>query len=676
MSKINILDKSVYNKIAAGEVVEKPASVVKELVENSIDAGATNISIDILEGGISKIKVIDNGCGIEKDDFHKVFLAHATSKVKTIDDLNAIGTLGFRGEALSSIASVSKVTLISKTDEDIGYTLSVIGGELGEISPIGATKGTCMTIEDLFFNIPARKKFLRKSKMEENEITNLVARLILANPQVSIKYTADNKLIYQSFGTGLYDAIYAIYGKSIVGNIFDFSFKSGDFDFSGYLCKPTFSKSNRTYQTLIINGRYVINQTISTAIYKAYENFIMKGSFPFFVINLKIPLDKVDVNVHPNKLDVKFEDSNQIFGIVYSKVSEILYGVDNTKNIVTDDADTIVVDKSKLQTLDSGVGSQYVATKSNATSDVKEEFNKESVSEIELGLEKYASTEYSKDDNSVEESNSNLTSERLNDLCEKIKEVTVSDSKDVTVDGEGKLFNDEFKAFDFKVNSPVYKFGDYVGGGQLNSIDENKNHQQETIDDGQHNFKVIGTLFDTYILVEKDSSLLLIDQHAGHERILFDKFCKELEDKQVAIQPLLVPFVFETNIVESNFLNDNIGTLNQLGFEIDSFGENTYKISTVPMLLQNINIQGFIDNILHDIDNKLIISKSDTIRDYLAKSACKSAVKGKDVLTKNEIDVLLEKISNPSQVLLCPHGRPIVISVSEKEIEKWFKRIV
>ena len=225
MSKINILDKEVYNKIAAGEVVEKPASVVKELIENSIDAGATNITIEIIDGGITKIKVIDNGCGIEKDDFDKVFLAHATSKVKTIYDLSNIGTLGFRGEALSSIASVSKVSMISKTENDIGYTVKVIGGEMGEIQPAGATSGTCMTIEDLFFNIPARKKFLRKPKMEENEITNLVSRLIMANPNISIKYIADNKLVYQSYGTGLYDAIYSVYGKTIVDNIFDFSFE-------------------------------------------------------------------------------------------------------------------------------------------------------------------------------------------------------------------------------------------------------------------------------------------------------------------------------------------------------------------------------------------------------------------------------------------------------------------
>ena len=275
MSKINVLTKEIYNKIAAGEVVEKPASVVKELVENSIDAGATNIVIEILDGGITQIKVSDNGCGIEYDDFDKVFLAHATSKVKTVEDLSSIGTLGFRGEALSSIASVSNISLASKTENaSEGYQVKVSGGEMGEITPIGATTGTYIVISDLFFNIPARKKFLRKPKLEENDITNYIARLILANPNISIKYVADNKIVYHSFGTGLYDAIYSIYGKGIVDNIFEVSFERGDFKFSGYLGKPTYSKPNRTYQTLVINGRYVINQTISTSIFKAYDNFL------------------------------------------------------------------------------------------------------------------------------------------------------------------------------------------------------------------------------------------------------------------------------------------------------------------------------------------------------------------------------------------------------------------
>lgn len=645
MSKINILDKDVYNKIAAGEVVEKPASVVKELVENSIDAGAKNITIEIIDGGITRIKVIDNGCGIEKDDFHKVFLAHATSKVKSVEDLNSIGTLGFRGEALSSIASVSKVTMCSKIDSDnMGYQIKVDGGELGEIEPVGATTGTYMLVEDLFFNIPARKKFLRKPKLEENDITNLISRLILANPTISFKYSADNKIVYQSFGNGLYDAIYAIYGKTIVDNIFDFNFSKGNFNFSGYLCKPTFSKPNRTYQTLIINGRYVINQTISTAIYKAYENFIMKGTFPFFVINLEIPLDKVDVNVHPNKLDVKFEDSNQIFGIVYSNVVEILYQLNNTKTLNFEDDNS--VDKNLLNNYSENVGSEYVSESSISNTPI---INEEKVI----------------DSDSIEKENSLLQSFQNFE----IKEVDLSDEIEYESNKNDNYSNIENNLFDFKLSSNKTE-------ESIPTFAKESNYIQEDLIENENNFKLIGVLFNTYILIEKNNNLLLIDQHAGHERLLFDKFILELEQKEVAIQPLLVPTILETNYVESNFIEENIDVLKELGFEICEFGENSFKVETVPMLLNNININEFFDNILGDIDNKLVLSKSDSIRDYIAKKACKSAVKGKDELSKNEIECLLEQINKPGQVLLCPHGRPIVVSVSEKEIEKWFKRIV
>ncbi len=662
MSKINVLTKEIYNKIAAGEVVEKPASVVKELVENSIDAGATNIVIEILDGGITQIKVSDNGCGIEYDDFDKVFLAHATSKVKTIDDLSSIGTLGFRGEALSSIASVSNVVLSSKTDNaSEGYQVRVSGGDIGNITPIGATTGTYITISDLFFNIPARKKFLRKPKLEENDITNYVARLILANPNTDIKYVADNKIVYHSFGTGLYDAIYSIYGKSIVDNIFEVEFNRGDFKFSGYLGKPTFSKPNRTYQTLIINGRYVINQTISTSIYKAYDNFLMKGNFPFFVLHLTIPLDKVDVNVHPNKLEVKFEDSNTLFGMVYSEVLNILYGVNSTKKITTDELDDVNVDTTKLQNV-STIGSQFSEFKEKYFSEKQDNSNNdEEIKEVSLfDTEKY---ETNKQKDELEDFKHNLK-EAENEGFNLVSFVTNS-------------------SFDFSVKQN--KHDDNLMANedtQTSFVDIDSSEVYTKVESKQDTFldnsfwKNIGVLFNTYLLIEKDNKLLLVDQHAAHERLLFDKFNIELDKKQIAIQPLMIPYILETNYNESNFIEENVDTLRQMGFDIDQFGENSFKISTVPLLFDNINLSEFFDNILSDLDNKLIISKHNSIKDYIAKKACKSAVKGNDVLTNNEISVLLSNISEPGQVLLCPHGRPIIVEVERKEVEKWFKRIV
>ena len=578
MSKINVLTKDIYNKIAAGEVVEKPASVVKELVENSIDAGATNIVIEILDGGIKQIKVSDNGCGIEYDDFDKVFLAHATSKVKTVEDLSSIGTLGFRGEALSSIASVSNISLASKTENaSEGFQVKVSGGEMGEITPIGATTGTYIVISDLFFNIPARKKFLRKPKLEENDITNYIARLILANPNISIKYVADNKIVYHSFGTGLYDAIYSIYGKGIVDNIFEVSFERGDFKFSGYLGKPTYSKPNRTYQTLVINGRYVINQTISTSIFKAYDNFLMKGTFPFFVLHLQIPLDKVDVNVHPNKLEVKFEDSNTVFGLVYSEILNILYGVNSTKKVTTEDSyDEPIVEQEKLVDIrDLGSAYNLKASIENNTS-TQEEDDKEEIKEIALT----DTVEYETNKQNVE----------LEDFKKNVKEAESEGFKLVQF-----VTN---STFDFNVNQN--KNTDNLMAQDNTPEPENRltnlldkfnktNSSQDTFlsDD---NFKNIGTLFNTYVLIEKDTKLLLIDQHAGHERLLFDKFNLELENKQVAIQPLMVPYVLDTNYNESNFILENIDALTELGFEIDSFGDNSFKVSSVPLLFDNINL--------------------------------------------------------------------------------------
>jgi len=665
MADINVLDKEIFNLIAAGEVVEKPASAVKELIENSIDSGATSICIEINSGGIERIKVTDNGCGMTKENLQKAFLPHATSKIKTKEDLEKIGTLGFRGEALSSISAVSKVTAISKVKENTqGNKIEIWGGENKSISEIGCTDGTTMIIEDLFFNVPARAKFLGKPKKEESEITNYISRLIMANPQIEIKYISDGKTIFHSPGTNLYDAIYSIYGKSIIDNLIDINFENGYYKVSGYIGKPNFSKPNRTYQTLIINGRYVINQSISAAIYKAYENFLMKGNFPFFVINLNIPLDKVDVNVHPNKLDVKFEESNHIFGLFLNAVSEVLLNTRITKKIDSESNSNEFedVDQNKLLKLNKGEGINFSSNTNNfdLLKNLKETANKNIIIEDKLRDidNKIINTDKNNNKSNV------LYQQKFNENLNNLSNLFYSDKES---DGIYTLKQDNNLTFDFVKN---------ITEKELNSIENNKIIQESIIDDSTlNNFKLVGTLFNTYILIEQNNKLLLIDQHAGHERILFDKFMNQINQTQVNTQQLLVPFILNLNSSEFNFIESNIESIKSLGFDIDYFGDNSFKISSVPVLLQDINFNTFFNNLLKNIDSKIILTKKQIEYDYIAKCACKAAIKGNDILSNDEISILIESL-NKTQTLLCPHGRPIIVEITKTQIEKWFKRIV
>lgn len=645
MPNINILDKSIFNRIAAGEVVEKPASVVKELVENSIDAGAKFITIEIVGGGIKKIRVTDDGCGMDKDNLPKAFLPHATSKISCLDDLDKIGTLGFRGEALSSIASVAKITALSKTrNSESGTKIHIEGGEVLEISETGCVDGTSITVEDLFYNVPARAKFLRKPKTEESEITNLISRLILANPKIAIKYVVDGKTVYHSTATNLKDAIYTIYGANAIENLIPVEYTYQNIiSVEGFIGLPSFTKPNRTYQTIIINGRFVNNKTISTAIYNAYEPYIMKSSFPFFVVSVKLPLDKVDVNVHPNKLDVKFENNNLIFGAFYNPISEILLNLSTkvrkfetaepTEKLQKENEE---VNFSNLKTLSDSDGKQF-------------------------------------EPNALNNSNTVTFANIDEDSSNELKDISMlnSNNEDLHNSINSFLNND---SFNFEVQNNTI-------ANDLVSIAEKENvfSQSNIFNDVKvdlNTVKIIGICFNTYIIVENGSSIYFIDQHAGHERLLYDKFKASFEKNDLAVQNLLVPYVLNTNYLESDFINNNLETFKSLGFDIEPFGINSFKVSSVPVLLKDISLYKFFNDVLQDLNKNLNLTKSDILKDYLERSACRSAVKANDILSKNEIEILLNMLNSSNQILLCPHGRPIIIEITSKEIEKWFKRIV
>lgn len=624
--KINLLGSKIYNRIAAGEVVERPFSVVKELVENSIDAGAKNIKIEIENGGISSIVITDDGCGIEKSELKKALMPHATSKISSLKDLDNIISLGFRGEALASIASVSKLSITSKTaEQDIGAKISADGGEMGLVEDCAASTGTVISVKNLFFNTPVREKFLRTERAEESEITATVSRFILGHPEISFKYVADGETIYASYGDGVESAMVCVYGVDVINNCFSIDVEKNGIKISGYIGKHHFTKGNRSYQTTFINGRFVVNQTVASAIANAYASYLMKRQYPFYVINLNIPSEIVDVNVHPNKLDVRFANNQIIYGTLYSVVSKVLDGTSEALNIIVDNNKNIQL----------------------KTDDLVKDY--------------------------VKHNQPNISS------AQKYEPLVFNDSKAKSLSFDDELFsnnkpiNEKDKVVDIFAENKA--FLESLEKKKVEEIVEKNIATQQTDILCQRDFKYIGQVLNTYILFEDGVDLFFADQHAAHERILFDKLNDSLKNNQIISQPLLLPYVLNVNNAEYEFLCSKSELLNSMGIELNEFGKNAFKVSAIPSFLTEMNIKVFFDDILSDLSGLKNLTVNDILADKIAQKACKAAVKSGDVLDKSEIDVLLNKLKE-NIGLKCPHGRPVVVKITRMEIDKWFKRIV
>ena len=640
MNKINILDSTIFNRIAAGEVVEKPASVLKELLDNAIDAKATQITINVLDGGIKQIEVIDNGSGIEYDDLERAFLPHATSKIKSLSDLDKIGTLGFRGEALASIGAVSEVELVSKTSSsEFGGKICVRGGNMEQKELAGAQNGTKVKVCNIFYNVPARAKFLKKPRQEASEISNVILRYILANPSIKFTYNLDDKEIYSSTGNGLLEAIYTVYGKSTTEQVLEVSHTGSDgIKVSGYIGMPTFAKPNRTYQTLIVNGRYVQNSMVSLCVYNAFEHYLMKNQFPFFVLNIDMPLESLDVNVHPNKMDIRFENSNQIYGIVYQAVMQALSK--HSSNVV--EVEKRVIDFEPANTTGVSFGN-----------------NQEKTSEV---VDIIAPKQVPNDAENLNLKNNDIKFyESLSNGENKLKQ-----SSSILSNVFEKMLSQEDEA---PQTSPIDENPIVFS---KSNIQTNENSQLSFLDSTSYNF--VGTLFETYLIVQSGNDAYFIDQHAAHERLLFDKFSKQVNDRCVSIQGLLVPYVINVNGLEKQFLEDNLENLKNLGFEISEFGTSAFKISTIPSVLAGINLNDFFSQILSELSVFKQLKQADLILNKLMQHSCKTAVKAGDKLSNNEVASLIKQVDETGMVLQCPHGRPVIIKLSRKEIEKWFKR--
>ena len=715
--KINVLEPSIFNRIAAGEVVERPASIVKELVENSIDAGATKIVVEITEGGIKSIRVSDNGCGIEYDQMQKAFLPHATSKISSVDDLNGIKTLGFRGEALASIGSVAEVVMVSKTkDNETAGKIEIDGGKMSDVEPYNCSDGTQITVNNIFFNVPARAKFLKKPKTEESEITFLIEKFILANPCVAIEYVANGKTVYRSSGKGMQDALFCIYGKSALENT---HFIEKDYDnmkIYGYVSKPTWTKPNKTYQTLVLNNRYIVNSTVASAVHNAFGDFLMKRQFPFYCLYIDMDFEAVDVNVHPNKLDVRFENGSQIYYRVFETINRALNSTVSVEKF--DFIDTFVSSSNKDLSLDESAVNNAKITSSDSSYKPEVILDKKQielakpetkrVESVQLGFSKPIANE----EISVAEPKQGNSTAGAKSFADLVKEqeaennsqykIVKTETKEETQPDVNALKLEDVYVTEGKtkseISSQIFKSLDMLSSGKtqvadsitfgsrlLNQLTREYNEekkQDQPLATASYTEveiakpRVIGTLFSTYILVQYENDFLIIDQHAGHERLLYDKLKAEIDAGKVTSQSLMLPYVIKTNALEEDFLKDNLEPLRAIGFDIDEFGKGSFKVSEVPFVLSTINLKEFFGEILSDLKVLKQTKVSDILKDKLASMACKSAVKGGDALSMQEVEILLKDFTKNDTTMLCPHGRPVVVKFTKTQIEKMFKRIV
>ncbi len=643
MGKINLLEKSVYTRIAAGEVVERPASVVKELVENAVDAKAKHIEILVYNGGKDLIQVTDDGSGIEKDDLIKAVMPHATSKIKTLNDINMILTLGFRGEALASIASVSVLTIVSKTEgAESGYKIVAKDDTVTEPKPAPSEVGTTISVERLFLNVPVREKFLKSSAQEESEITTLVKRLIFANSNIAFTYIVDGKTVFKTDGLGVESAFLDLFSYNDFINCIKIDeFKNGMRLF-GFIGKPSYTKPNKTYQTVIINSRYVVNGTISSAIHSAYAPFLMKHQFPFYQIHLDIAPQFVDVNVHPNKTEVRFMDNQTIYATIFSMIKNVLSAYRDAGPIFDRNDDFQISDAKERNSEQITEQNTEQSTEQSTEYTTRSKPSKKTDPDdpySDFDLEKRAFFLNGKFNPNSQEDISHLLSKVSDDEYE---------------EPFTNLY-DNHTALNAINSGNQSAFGDEV-------------HMPAIID-----FTVIGQALNTYIILERGEDLIFIDQHAAHERLLYDNFKTSLTTGDIETQGMIEPFIFKVNEEEINFLTDKLIPMRKMGFDICDYDDDEFAIYGIPSIVESMNLQDFVDELLSDTAMRTDIP--DVVNNKIATMACKAAIKSGKNLKESEIYALLKEIDG-NFALKCPHGRPIAVKVTRKQIDKWFKRIL
>lgn len=661
MAKINILDKSVYNKISAGEVVEKPASVVKELVENALDAGATKISIRIEDGGLGSITVSDNGSGIEKSELTKVFLPHSTSKIAEAEDLFNIRSLGFRGEAMASIASISRVVLESAVEGESGYSIAVDGGSIGNVTPVSHAVGTTVTVKDLFYNTPARLKFMRKPKTEERDITAVVEHACFANPFVSFEYITEGGVQLYTNGEGLNEALAVVYGDDILDNVLEINAEEYGMQLTGFISNTNYAKPTRSYQTIVVNGRVVSSVSLLTALNSSYTDYFVKRSYPLAVLCLKVKPQEIDVNVHPQKSEVRFEYQSKVFSFIQRNIRRCLEESLKSRVLVNELGGIISDEWTKPFTPD-------IPNNEPTTNTLLSVKTAESIVENK-SVESISTAVTPKNEAPI----STDIDYTLNPCSDNVLESTNSNTDSACYDFNTLKSDDSTTEYQEKASnvSPRTVVQQRPSNAMFRSDEDSYSATsliEEDIKEGV-SFKIIGQLFSTYIILEYEDKAILIDQHAACEFVNYLRLKEQIEKSELVIQPLLIPYEF--SISSSDDISDErLEQLKGIGFEIQRVSSSTFELLALPSILADGDFESLVASFVSDEDYDL------PIKEMLMYTACHASIRGNTPLDNRGIEIFLKSVFKHGIYPKCPHGRPAYLIYTKKDIEKLFLRIV
>lgn len=664
MPQIQVLDQITIDKIAAGEVIERPASIVKELVENSIDAKAASVTVEIQDGGISLIRVTDNGSGIEREDIRNAFLRHSTSKIRKVEDLAHIASLGFRGEALSSISAVTRTELITKTKEDTFGTRYVIeGGVEQSLEDAGAPDGTTFLVRQLFYNVPARRKFLKTPMTEAGHVQDLLMRLALSHPEVAFTFINNGQTKMRTSGNGkLKDVIYSIYGREAAANLIELDYSMDGLVMKGYLGKPVITRGNRNFENYFVNGRYVKNAMLSKAIEDAYKDFLMQHKFPFVVIHFQVDGEKIDVNVHPTKMEMRFQRQQDVYNIVYEGVHRTILEPELIPQVEAPAPKVISQPKSESPfLLKPKTAPRPMEKKPEEKEEPHDEayFMKKMKERVLSYHQRNSSAEVAKKEQIFRPQ---AQAERIKDALARAKEVEKQPQKQAE------------EQLELIRETPVYETKPVTEekAEQLNLFEEHLLKREKKAE-----YKLIGQVFETYWLVEFENSLYIIDQHAAHERVLYERTLKEMKNREFTAQYLSPPIILSLSMQEAQVLNENMDRFTRIGFEIEPFGGEEYAVRAIPDNLFGIAKKELLLEMLDDLADGISTSMTpELIDEKVASMSCKAAVKGNNRLSAQEADALIGELLLLENPYHCPHGRPTIIAMTQRELEKKFKRIV